>query len=190
MFPFVLSLVTFVATLITSMVSTKLLTMTDGEKYKSQWEIYGQIWIFSIILYLCFTPIYIYTGLLNYENILVVFIAHVLLFTFGSALIVELLNNYRYVLIGLYGNFIALCAASSITLVLFYSMSTGQAKLIIMLVIIPLVLTIMSMIKWLFEFLYYSYYRLTNLDGLGDIFYRIEQEEKEALREEQQKNSI
>lgn len=190
MFPFVLSIITFVATLITVLVWTKLLTMTDSEKYKSQGEIYGQIGFFAILLYLCFTPIYIYTGIQNYENILTVFIAHVLLFSFGSSLIIELLNNYRYVLIGLYWNFIALCAASSITLLLFYSMSTGQAKLIIMLIIIPLILTTMSLIKWLFEFLYYSYYKFTNLDGLGDIFYRIEQEERESMQEEEQKNSI
>jgi hypothetical protein len=69
-------------------------------------------------------------------------------------------------------------------------MSTGQAKLIIMLIIIPLILTTMSLIKWLFEFLYYSYYKFTNLDGLGDIFYRIEQEERESMQEEEQKNSI
>jgi len=31
---------------------------------------------------------------------------------------------------------------------------------------------------------------MTNLDGLGDIFYRIEEREKELQKEEQEKNSL
>jgi len=31
---------------------------------------------------------------------------------------------------------------------------------------------------------------MTNLDQLGDIFYQIEEEEKRALREEEEKNSL
>lgn len=146
-FPFMLSFITFVATLVTQLIHTKLLAMIDGEKYTSNAEIYGQIGIFSIILYLCLTPIYIYLGMQNYDNIFIIFIAHVLLFGFGSSLILELLNNYRYILIGFYGNFIALCISSSIILLLFYSLSTGRAKLIVMLIIIPLALTLMTLVR-------------------------------------------
>jgi hypothetical protein len=38
--------------------------------------------------------------------------------------------------------------------------------------------------------LYYHYTVYTNKDGLWDIFYQIELEEKEMLREEEEKNSI
>jgi hypothetical protein len=38
--------------------------------------------------------------------------------------------------------------------------------------------------------MYFHYYKYTNNDGLWDIFYQIEMEEKEALLEEEEKNSI
>jgi len=38
--------------------------------------------------------------------------------------------------------------------------------------------------------MYYHYHKITNLDGLGDIFYQIEQEEKELLREQEEKNNL
>ena len=44
--------------------------------------------------------------------------------------------------------------------------------------------------KQLFELAYYHYYKYTNLDQLGDIFYQIEMEEKQLLRDEEDKNTI
>ncbi len=189
-FPFILSFITAISMTITSLLAAKLLCMTDGEKYQSRTEIYGQIGFFHIIMYLCFAPIYIYTWLQSYDTIMPIFIAHVLLSSFGCFLLLELMNSYRYVLIGLYGNFIALCISSSVMLLLFSSLSTGKAKLYILLVIIPLTLALMTFLRGFFELLYGIYFRMTNTDGLGDIFYRIEQEEKQAARIEQEKNSI
>jgi len=190
MFPFILSFITFVAVIVTSLISAKLLQMTDGEKYKPRSEIYGQIGFLWILMYICLTPIYIYMWVQNYDYIMIVFIIHVLMFSFGSSLILELLNSYRYVLIWLYWNFLALFVSASITTLIFNSVWNGQAKLLILLLIIPIVFTLMTFIKGLFEYMYHAYYQITNLDGLWDIFYRIEQEEKELLKEEEEKNSI
>lgn len=189
-FPFILSFITFISLLITTFISAKVLTMTDGEKYKSSSEIYGQIGIFWIILYICLTPIYIYTWLQSYDNIMIIFIIHVLLFAFWASLLLEVLNNYRYILLGLYGNFIALSISGSLSFLLFYSLSSSKAKLMILLVMIPLIYTLITLLRALFEFVYYQYYHLTNLDWLGDIFYRIEREEKEKQEEDIQKNTI
>ena len=73
---------------------------------------------------------------------------------------------------------------------LFGSMESGYVKLLSMLIMLPLISICLTFFKWLFELAYFHYYRLTNLDGLGDIFYQIEQEEKEALRDEENKNNI
>ena len=189
-FPFILSFITFVALLVTTFITAKFLNLTDPNKYSSNPEIYGQIGIFWILLYLCLTPIYIYTGLQSYDSIMIIFIVHVLLFAFWAWLLLELLNNYRYILIWLYGNFIALCFSSALSFLIFYSFSSSQAKLIALLGIVPLIYTLITAIRWLFEFLYYKYYLMTNLDGLGDIFYRIEEREKELQKEEQEKNSL
>jgi hypothetical protein len=59
-----------------------------------------------------------------------------------------------------------------------------------MLIMLPLINTSLTFFKGLFELVYFHYNRMTNLDGLGDIFYQIEQEEKENLKEEEEKNNL
>jgi len=44
--------------------------MTSPERYKTNLVSYGQLAFFGILTYLCMTPIYIYMGLSNYENIM------------------------------------------------------------------------------------------------------------------------
>jgi hypothetical protein len=69
-------------------------------------------------------------------------------------------------------------------------MESGYVKLLSMLIMLPLINTTLVFFKGLFELVYYHYHRLTNLDGLGDIFYQIEQEEKENQQEEEEKNNL
>lgn len=190
MFPFILSFVTFISTMVTLVLSSVLLNMTSPERYKLNIVSYGQLAFLGILTYLCMTPIYIFMGLSSYENIMIVFIIHCTILAFWSSLLLEILNNYRYILIWFYGSFVGLFFTSILTLMLFSSMESWYVKLLSMLVMLPLINTTLVFFKWLFEIIYFHYNRITNLDGLWDIFYQIEQEEKENLRQEEEKNSI
>lgn len=190
MFPFVLSFITFFTTMVSFFIATKVLHMTDPTRYKKSRIAYGQIGIFWILTYLCITPIYIFMGVINYDNIMLIFIIHCLILSFWTSLILEILNNYRYILVGYYWNFFALFVTSMMTVVLFISMPSGSAKLFSLLLMLPLILLGNTLFKGLFELLYYHYHNFSNTDPLGDIFYQIEHEEQEALREEALKNSI
>jgi hypothetical protein len=149
-----------------------------------------QIAFFWILTYIFITPLYIFTWLENYDNIMIVFILHCILLSFGTSIILEILNNYRYILTSIYWSFIWLFLTISISVFIFYSMQSWSAKLISLLVILPTINTSMIFFKWLFEFWYYHYNKYTNLDQLWDIFYQIELEAKEKVREEVEKNSI
>jgi len=190
MFPFVLSFITFIATMVSTILTAKILNMTHPEKYKNGLVVYGQIWFFGILTYLCMTPIYIYTGLISYDNIMIIFILHCITLSFWSSVLLEIMNNYRYILTWFYGSFIGLFVTSIIVILLFTSLESWQAKLLSLLVMIPLTTTCIIFFKWVFELLYFHYHRFTNLDGLWDIFYRIQQEEEELLREEEQKSNL
>ena len=189
MFPFILSFITFVATMVTLIISAIFWHMIDPERYSGNRTSYGQLGFFGILTYICITPIYIYTGLINYDNIMIVFIIHCMVLTFWSSLLLEILNNYRYVLTWFYGSFIGLFFTSILVVSMFSSMDSGYARLISLLVILPLVNVSLVFFKWLFELAYFHYNRITNLDQLWDIFYQIEQEEKEELRQEEIKNN-
>ena len=121
---------------------------------------------------------------------MLVFILHSIILTFGTSIIIEVLSNYRYILTGIYGSFVGIFITGILTMTLFSSFSSGYAKLLSLLVILPLVNTCMILWKQLFEFAYYYYNQYTNLDQLGDIFYQIELEEKELLKEEEEKNAL
>jgi len=190
MFPFILSFITFFTTMVSFFISTVILHMTDPTRYKKSTVAHWQIGLFGIITYLCITPIYIYIGLINYDFIMVIFIIHCLILALGNSLILEILNNYRYVLVWVYGSFIGLFFTSIFATVIFTSIESGRAKLLSMLIILPLVSMSMTLFKGLFEYAYYHFHRVTNLDSIGDIFYMIEQEEKEKLKEEELKNTL
>jgi len=189
-FPLILSIITLIWTTFTIFLTAKLLNMTSNEKYKKNVVISWQLAFFAFIIYLFITPVYIYAWLIDYDYIMYVFLAHTLLVIFWTSLILELLNNYRHILIWLYWSFIWLFVSLTITTVIFTSLETGTARLISLVLLLAIINFTVTFFKQLFELAYYHYYKYTNLDQLGDIFYQIEMEEKEKLRDEEDKNTL
>ncbi|MCP4524147.1 MAG: hypothetical protein GY828_08065, partial [Candidatus Gracilibacteria bacterium] len=162
----------------------------DSQRYRNNIIILGQIAFFNILTYLIITPVYMYAGVQSYDYLMYVFLAHCFIITFGTNIILEVLNNYRHILIGLYGSFLGLFFSIITTLFIFSSFSPGFAKMISLLLLLPFINFLTTFLKQFFEMTYYHYSVYTNRDGLGDIFYQIDIEEKEILREEEEKNTI
>ncbi len=190
MFPLFLSIITLIGTSITMFLTYFLLVVTSGGKYKKNVIILWQFGFFALISYLFITPVYVFTWIVESNNIMYVFLVHCLLVAFGTWIIMDILNNYRHILTDLYGSFIWLFISIIVTIIVFFSLPTGFAKLVSLLALLPLINFLSIFFKWLFEYLYYHYNRYTNLDPLWDIFYQIELEENELLREEEEKNNI
>jgi hypothetical protein len=133
--------------MVTLVISAIFLHMTSPERYKKNLVTYGQLAFFGILTYIFVTPVYIYMGLSSYENIMIVFIVHSMTIAFGSSLILEILNNYRYILIGFYGSFVGLFFTAIITIILFSSMESGYVKLLSMLIMLPLINTTLVFFK-------------------------------------------
>ena len=189
-FPIVLSIISFFAISLTQFLSYGVLRMTQPERYKKSSVIIGQMFFFALFLYLILAPIYIYVGLISYEHILSLFLFHVLIQSFWTSILIEVLNNYRYILIGIYGSFFGLLVSFMITLLIYSSFQHGQAQLISLVLLLPLINFANTFFKQLFDFAYYKYYTFSNQDPLGDIFYQIELAEKEELLEEEEKNML
>jgi hypothetical protein len=189
-FPLILSIITLIWTTTTLFLTYKLLNMTSSEKYKKNVVISWQIAFFAFLTYIFITPVYIYVWLLDYEYIMYIFLVHTLLVTFWTSIIIELLNNYRHILIWLYWSFVWLFLSMAITVLIFTSLDTGIARLVSLVLLLPIINFSVTFFKQVFELAYYHYYKYTNLDQLWDIFYQIEMEEKELLRDEEDKNTI
>ncbi len=189
-FPIILSIFTFISTSITAFLTYFFLHLINPEKYRKNNVILGQIAFLTFFVYIFFAIAYIYVGSIDYDYLMIVFLVYSIIILFASSLIIEILNNYRYVLVSIYGSFLGLFITIAIIALIFSSIDSANAKLISLLFLLPLINLSQIFFKWLFDFLYYHYYRITNLDQIWDIFYMIEVEEKEALKEEEEKNSI
>ncbi len=189
-FPLILSLITLVGTSISMFLTYLFMNLTSPERYKKSVVIFGQIAFFWVLSYVFFTPIYISLWMVKYEYIMYIFIIHTLIVSFGTSIILEIMNNYRHILIGIYWSFIGLFLASILSIIIFSSFSPWTAKLISLVVILPIVNFAITFFKQIFEIAYYKFHLVSNQDPLGDIFYQIEMEEKEELRLQEEKNLI
>lgn len=188
-FPFILSLIAFFGSSISIFSTYFFLTKTDPNKYKSLNIIYWQLAFFMIITYIFITPLYIYTWASDYTNVMYVFIMHTMILFFWTYLISELLNNHRYILTWLYWSFVWLFLTFFISVSFFLLFSAWFAKLLSLLLLLPIMNSLILFFKQVFELLYYHYYNYTWLDQLWDIFYQLEQEEKEELLEAESLNN-
>ena len=121
--------------------------------------------VFSVVLYVCILPMYIYIGT-EARNVTYVFVAHILFSILGSAIISEVLSNYRYVLLGLYGSFCGFFM-TTILVILFY-LHTDESKTalfgLIGVVIVANLIT--HTIRAILEYAYYHFYKMTGWDQM------------------------
>ncbi len=189
-FPFFLSFITFVVTEIVLFASYIFLSYTDPDKYERSSISYTQIAFISTLIYLFITPVYIYAWMMNYDNIMYVFVGHILILFFTLMIVLEILSNYRYILVWLYASVCSILITSFIALLVFWFFDSGTAKLVSLLIMLPLVNFLCIFFKWVFELAYYLYYKHTGNDNLWDIFRQLEIEAKEDLKQARDENSI
>jgi len=188
MFPFMLSVIMFISSYVVVIVTYLFLNYIQEEKYKKNSIIFGQLSFFSLVVYIFLTPFYLNASSSN--ELIYSFVFHSTILIFWINLLFELLNNYRYILIWLYGSFIGLFWSTFITIFIFESVSSSSAKLILLLILLPMVSTFIVFFKWLFEFIYYKYHKATWYDQLWDVFHQIQIEEEEELREAEEESRI
>jgi hypothetical protein len=189
-FPLILSIITLIWTTITILLTYKIANLTAPEKYRKNIIILGQISFFAFITYIFITPVYILTWMQDYDNIMVIFLFHTIIVVFWTSIILEVLNNYRYILTWIYWSFVGLFISMIITLYVFSSFTNWLAKLISLVILLPVINFSTTFFKQLFELLYWYYNKYSNQDQLWDIFYQIEMEERELEKEEEEKNII
>ena len=189
-FPLILSIITLIWTTTTIFLTYKISNLIDPERYRKNVIILSQITFFALVTYFFITPIYIYMWMQNYDNIMIIFLFHAIIVIFGTSIILEILNNYRHVLIWIYGSFIWLFISIILTLIIFSSFTNWFAKLVSLVVLLPIINFSTTFFTQLFELVYFYYNKYSNQDKLGDIFYQIEMEERELEKESEEKNLI
>ena len=180
--PVMLSVLAMLILSITAFSTYKILTMMSPERFNETSIHKKQIAGFLVLTYIMMTFLYLILGSKWADFIIWVYIAHIFVVLFWLNLILEVLNNYRYVLVSVYWNLLALIFTAWFISFLYSVSSPWTAKILIILLALPVANTLMSAVKDWFLLLYYKYFKSTWRDPIGDIFHQIKEEEEEELR--------
>ncbi len=181
--PYTLSLVALVAILLTVYVQSYFNGLIFPNKYVRSSQQTAQTFGFNLLLYVLYTPLYVYVGGGTADLIMMVFCAHALTAILGSVLIVEIIAQYRYSLLAVYASFIGFFFATFLSFVFFQG--TDISGMILYSLSCSLVISIFTqtVFRTLFEFLYYKLYAVTGMDLLGNAFAEIEADETSRVGE-------
>lgn len=102
-FVFVLMIIIFISTTASNLLSTFLLSLTERQRYKRVSSAIYQTFIVSIIMFLLMVPVYFITSAIDISIVPYAIGLHIILTAQLSALILEIVSNYKYALVGLYG---------------------------------------------------------------------------------------
>ena len=179
-FPFALSIVALFATLSTAYITLWMNRLVFPDKYARPLATLGQVSVISVLLYICFTPLYLAVGGGNAEVILSIFSAHCILNVLSANVVSEILARYKYVLLGVYGSIVGCAGSVIVAILLIVHVSASSQALYGLVGTILMVNFLSAFLRLLFEFAYFQIYTLTGYDQLGNVFGGIEDEERSA----------
>lgn len=102
-FIFFLMVMIFLATTIGNLLSTFLLSYTESEKYTKRATAIYQTFIVHIIIFILMVPVYFVTSSIDIGIVVWAVALHVIVSAQTSALILEIVSDRKYALVGLYG---------------------------------------------------------------------------------------
>lgn len=188
-YPFIFSFIVSGSLILVWILTYIFLSLIDPLKFKKTIIHFSQIVLLFVLIYIFILPIYIFAWINDTKDLIMVFIFHSLVAFLWLGILIEILNNYRYILLGFFSSFVSLFLTSFVVYLTFSIFSDGYAKLLSLLFFLPLINISTLLFKQLAEFVYYKYYKLTGYDNLWDIFKQIEKEEIEEYEKAIQEHS-
>jgi hypothetical protein len=147
--------------------------------------------VFSIILYITIAPLYLIVSSAFIDSssaILIAYITHVILNIFGLEIVISILSGYRYALLSIYSSIISLIMTSSCIFFIFEKTSTESSNVLFVLLGLSMLSFVISIIiSFSIRYFYYRLYLATGSDPIGDVFVKIEQENKDMEKEVENK---
>ncbi|MBI5754248.1 hypothetical protein HZA40_03860 [Candidatus Peregrinibacteria bacterium] len=99
-FTFILMMMIFLSSTVGNIISTWLLALTERGKYTRIASAIYQVFIISMIIFVLMVPVYFITTISVTPYAVAL---HIIISAQVSALILEIVSNYRYALVGVYG---------------------------------------------------------------------------------------
>ena len=179
---FVFMAVTFLSSCLANCVSTFLVGLTDRSKYKNLFSSMYQIFAVNLAIMILMAPIYIIVSGLDMATMAYVAAIQILLSVIASAMILEILSDAKYALLGVYNVVLGLIFASALNFALYQLV--GQNPTILLFAALPVIWMMLGLFNGLvgmgYRFVYDSY----GIDFLSKyVKYGRDEEEPEAEEE-------
>jgi len=156
---FVFMAVVFLSSCLSNVVSTLLIGLTDRDKYKMLFSTIYQVFIVNLVTLVLMAPVYIIVSGFSAEMMAYVAALQILITIVASALILEILSDAKYALLGVYSVTFGLVAASAINFIL-YKMA-GENGTILLFAALPVIWFMLGLMNGLigmgYRFIYDSY---------------------------------
>lgn len=189
-FTFVLLIMIFIASTVGNIISTWLLALTERGRYTRISSAIYHVFIISVIIFLLMVPVYFIASAINSTVLAMCVALHIIVSAQVSALILEIVSNYRYSLLGLYGITFGILASAGIMFGLSALIKTPtgeQNPQILLFAILPIVWGSIAFVQSIFTMIYGWIARTYDKDFLStqtvygkDYGKEVESEEPEA----------
>lgn len=147
-FTFILMMMVFLSSTIGNILSTWLLGLTERGKYTRIASAMYQVFIISMIIFILMAPVYFITPITVTPYAVAL---HIIISAQVSALILEIVSNYRYALVGVYGITFSILVSAGIMFGLAGVVSSPQ---ILLFAALPVVWGSIAFIQSIFTMLY------------------------------------
>lgn len=150
-FTFILLMMVFLSSTAGNILSVWLLSLTEKEKYNKVSSTIYQIFILSIVIFVLMVPVYFLTAASDISITAYAIALHIMLSAQVSALILEIVSNYRYSLVGVYGLTFGVLVASG---VMFGLAGIVPSPQILLFAALPVVWLSIALMQSLFTMIY------------------------------------
>lgn len=150
-FTFILLMMIFLGSTAGNLLSTWLMALSERDKYKRISSAIYQIFIISIIIFVLMAPVYFITAASNITIIAYAVALHIILASQVSALILEIVSNYKYALVGVYGITFSILISAGI---MFGLAGIVESPQILLFAALPIVWGSIAFIQGIFTMIY------------------------------------
>lgn len=150
-FTFILMMMIFLSTTVGNIMSTWLMGLTERGKYTRISSAISQVFTISMIIFVIMVPVYFITSATNVTITAYAVALHIIISAQVSALILEIVSNYRYALVGVYGITFSILVSAGIMFGLAGIVSSPQ---VLLFVALPIVWGSIAFVQSIFTILY------------------------------------
>lgn len=165
LFIFVFMAMIFLTSLGSSLLSTLFFTFVEHEKYSRTSTVLYQVFFVNLVAFIIMAPIYLLLdarGLMDMVGFSAAF--QVLITALASMLILEIIGNLRYALVGVYGVIFSMLISTGIIMVAYEL--TGRNPTVILFSALPVMWTVLGFVTTIAGMLYHWIWTLYGTDVL------------------------